>query len=69
MDKPITVARQEFIENLVNIVNNSGLPAFVMRNAFIQMNDTLQQLEQSQLEKDMAEWKSQIGEVKDGAEY
>lgn len=56
MNKPITVARQEFSEALVQLVNNSGLPAFVMRQALAQMDNALSQLEQAQLEKDKAEW-------------
>jgi hypothetical protein len=56
MNKPITVARQEFSEALVKLVNESGLPAFVMRQALAQMDNALSQLEQAQLEKDRAEW-------------
>lgn len=56
MNKPITVARQEFSEALVALVNNSGLPAFVMRQSLAQMDNALSQLEQAQLEKDRAEW-------------
>lgn len=59
MEKPITVARQEFTQDLVNLVNNSGLPAFVMRQSLAQMDQALAQLEQAQLEKDRAEWESQ----------
>nr|DAV01113.1 MAG TPA: hypothetical protein [Bacteriophage sp.] len=66
MDKPITVARQEFTQQLVNLVNNSGLPAFVMRSALSQVDTALAQLEQAQLEKDTAEWESQQKEVTNG---
>lgn len=59
MDKPITVARQEFTQDLVSLVNSSGLPAFVMRQSLAQMDQALAQLEQAQLEKDRAEWESQ----------
>lgn len=59
MNKPITVARQEFTQSLVNLVNNSGLPAFVMRQSLAQMDQALAQLEQAQLEKDTADWNQQ----------
>lgn len=59
MEKPITVARNEFSEALVSLVNNSGLPAFVMRQVLAQMDSALSQLEQAQLEQDKAEWESQ----------
>lgn len=65
MEKPITVARQEFTEQLVNLVNNSGLPAFVVRQSLAQMDSALAQLEQAQLEQDKAEWESQQKEVND----
>ena len=58
MNKPITVARQEFTENLVNLVNNSGLPAFVMRSALSQIDTALAQLEAQQLAQDKAEWEN-----------
>ena len=61
MEKPITVARQEFTQALVNLVNSSGLPAFVMRQSLAQMDQALAQLEQAQLEKDTAQWNEQKG--------
>lgn len=61
MDKPITVARQEFTQALVNLVNSSGLPAFVMRQSLAQMDQALAQLEQAQLEQDTAQWNEQKG--------
>lgn len=61
MEKPITVARQEFTQSLVNLVNSSGLPAFVMRQSLAQMDQALAQLEQAQLEKDTAQWNEQKG--------
>lgn len=30
MDKPTSVLRQEFIDNMVNMINGSKLPMFVM---------------------------------------
>ena len=62
MNKPITVARQEFTQSLVNLVNESQLPAFVIRQSLAQMDQALAQLEQAQLEKDTAEWNQQKGE-------
>ncbi len=28
--KPLTIARQEFLENLANVINESDLPAFII---------------------------------------
>lgn len=41
MDKPITVARQEFMENLVKICNESVLPAFVKYEIFNHLCDAI----------------------------
>lgn len=32
MDKPITVAREEFVEKIVQTVNESRMPAFIMES-------------------------------------
>ena len=34
MDKPITVARKEFMDGLVDLINSSGLPAFIIVDVF-----------------------------------
>lgn len=63
MNKPITVARQEFTEGLVNLVNNSNLPAFVVREALATVYERLAEIEKAQLEADRAAWdESQKGE-------
>jgi hypothetical protein len=32
MDKPITILHQEFMENIATLINESHLPAFVIRS-------------------------------------
>ncbi len=39
--KPISVARQEFISSLANVISNAELPAFVVEDV---MKDLLQQV-------------------------
>ena len=56
MDKPLTVARQEFAENIVEVINNSGLPAFVMLEIIHSCERELTKLSQTQYEKDKAEY-------------
>ncbi len=56
MDKPLTVARQEFAENIVEVINNSGLPAFVMLEIVQSCERELTKLSQTQYEKDKAEY-------------
>lgn len=51
MDKPIELARQEFIEKLVDVVNGSQLPAFVVADVFRNMVVQLDQAAAAQLEQ------------------
>lgn len=51
MDKPIELARQEFIEKLVDVVNGSQLPAFVAADVFRNMVVQLDQAAAAQLEQ------------------
>lgn len=59
MNKPISIARKEFSEGLINLINTSGLQAFIMRQVLAQADGALAQLEQEQFDKDMAEWNAQ----------
>lgn len=56
MEKPITVMRQEFTEKLVEVINTSGLPAFIMREVVGGLYKELQRGEEEQLRNDMAAW-------------
>ena len=62
MDKPITVARQEFIESTVISINQSGLPAFVLAEVLQGLVNTLRQQEQQQLERDMEAYKKETND-------
>lgn len=66
MNKPITIARHEFSENLINLINASGLHAFIIRQVLAQADSALAQVEQEQFDKDMAEWNAQQKEDTDG---
>lgn len=48
MDKPIMVARQEFIEKLVNLLNTSNLPVFVLHPI---IKDVYLELEHAMLDR------------------
>lgn len=56
MEKPITVMRQEFTEKLVEVINTSGLPAFIMREVVGGLYKELQRGEEEQLKNDLAAW-------------
>lgn len=47
-DKPIVLTRQEFIDNLTHLVNDTPLPAFVMRSVLRDLDVALAQKEQQE---------------------
>ena len=61
MEKPITIARQEFIDKLVSLINTSGLPAFVISGILEAMLQATREQERLQLEAD----KKKMEEKKD----
>lgn len=50
--KPITVARQEFLDSQVALINNSGLPAFIVADILGQLLASVKQQIQPQYESD-----------------
>lgn len=66
MAKPITVAKEDFASSVVKLVNESGLPAFVIRGVLKDLDAVLAQLEAEQLKADTAEWESQQKDGEDG---
>ena len=63
MNKPLVIARSEFIDAVVNAINESGLPAFVMREALDGIRAELTKLEQQELEAAGKAWtEAQMGE-------
>lgn len=62
MDKPITVARQEFMDALVALINNSNLPAFVITPILQTVTQRVAELETQQYEADFAEYEKAKGE-------
>lgn len=52
MDKPITVAREEFIEALVKLVNESGLPMFAVEDVLKNIAAEVKAAAQQQYEAD-----------------
>ena len=65
MVKPITVERQEFMTSLINLVNGSPLPAFVIIGVFESMLPALRDQANMQYNADLKHWESQ----KEGEEH
>lgn len=57
--KPITVARQETIDQLVDICNHSGLPAFCLREILAKLDSVLAQKEGLEYQMDLEKYESE----------
>ena len=56
MQKPSTVLRQEFVENLAELINTSELPAFVLADVLKNTLTVTQELADRQYQIDKAKW-------------
>lgn len=52
MEKPATIAIEEFKKQLAEIINKSGLPAVVIRYILVDIVNSLDQVAKIQLEND-----------------
>lgn len=62
MEKPITVKRQEFIEKMIDTINNSKLPFFVIEPILQNLLTSVQQGARVQEENDQAEYEKYMKE-------
>lgn len=53
MNKPMSVARHEFIESLTKLINESGLPPFVIEPILGDFHSDIRLLAQQQYELDL----------------
>lgn len=54
MQKPITLIREEFAQNMVSVVNRSGLPFFIMEPIVKDLLESIQDGARRQAEADQA---------------
>lgn len=52
MERPLSVAREEFVDALVELINNSGLPMFVVLDVLKGAEIEVKNAAQAQYEKD-----------------
>lgn len=52
MEKPLTVAREEFVEDLINLVNKSNLPMFIILDVLKSAVSEVQDAAKIQYEKE-----------------
>ena len=53
MNKPITVARYEYMQNIVNVTNNAHIPAFIKVEVLKQAIELLKPVIDAELKRDM----------------
>lgn len=58
MEKPITIARDEFMKGIAKVINESHLPAFVIADALELLLGNLRRQEIEQLEADKEQFES-----------
>lgn len=58
--KPITVVRQEFIENIVNEINTCGLPLFVVEPILKDLLDEVSSAVKRQYETEKAQYEQAL---------
>ena len=63
--KPITLIRQEFVNTLVEEINNCQLPMFVIEPILQDLLDQVKIAVQTQYEKDKAQYEAQLKEVEE----
>lgn len=68
MEKPTSVVYQEFRENLVRLINSSGLPAFIIEPVLKETLDEVIKIKQTQFEKDMIAWNESLREEENETE-
>lgn len=68
MEKPTSIVYQEFRENLVRLINSSGLPAFIIESVLKETLDEVTKIKQTQFEKDMIAWNESLREEENETE-
>ena len=63
--KPITLIRQEFVDTLVEEINNCQLPMFVIEPILQNLLDQVKVAVQKQYEADKAQYEAQLSEVEE----
>ena len=60
--KPLTIARQEFLENLANVINESELPAFIIGDVLSGVLSEVRALAERQYNNDRENYEKSLTE-------
>lgn len=62
--KPVTLVRRELIDKLVEVINESQLPMFVITPILENLLDEVKSVEQEEYETDKAQYEQQLAQAK-----
>lgn len=62
MNKPSTIIYEEFKQNLANLINSSGLPAFVIEPVLQNYLNETRMIIQRQYQSDLVEYEKSLAE-------
>lgn len=65
INKPLTIARQEFIESLLDLCNNSSLPYFCMESIIKDILSEIHQASVKQYEMDKDNYEAELKRASD----
>lgn len=60
MNKPLSVTYEEFKQNMLYVINNAGLPAFIVENVLQNYLVEIKSIAQQQYQSDMAEYQQSL---------
>ena len=62
IEKPTILKLKEFEEKVIELINNSNIPAFILKNPIEKILNQLQIIEQQDLEKEIELYNQQLKE-------
>ena len=62
MDKPLSIKKEEFEQGLVQLINNSGLPAFILDSIFKAYALEIKELSMEQANRDRQAYLASLDE-------
>ena len=67
-NKPITVIRDDFIKNMVELCNNSGLPFFIIEDVLKSLMQEIHSASLQQLEEDKQRYEASLKQAESAKE-
>lgn len=56
MDKPLTVRYMEFKQSLISLINNAGIPLFIVRYVLAEALEMVDKVSSNEIKRDLEEY-------------